>query len=253
VIELYHEESGEGPPLLLSGSLGSTLAMWDPLVPAIRLRHRVIRYDHRGHGRSSVPRGPYSIADLGRDAIDLMDRLGIARASFCGVSLGGMTGMWLAANAPERVDRLVLLCTSAHLPPASAWEDRASTVRAARSTAPVANAVLDRWITAPFANANPDLEKELRGMLLSIDPEGYAASCTAIERMDLRGELRRIEASTLVVVGEHDRATPPEHGRAISAAVRDSRAEAVAGAHLAAVECVAEIAGLILDHLREEP
>jgi pimeloyl-ACP methyl ester carboxylesterase len=137
-VELRHELSGwaersSAPPLLMGGSLGTTLAMWAPQLGQLVRRARVIRFDHRGHGGSPVPAGPYSIEDLGGDVLALMDRLGVERASYCGLSIGGMVGQWLAINAPQRIERLVLICTSAHLPPASAWTERAATVRAAGS------------------------------------------------------------------------------------------------------------------------
>ena len=144
-VVIHHEVSG--PPdvraLLLGGSLGTTLEMWDGQAPLAQ-RLRTVRYDHRGHGRSPAPPGPYEIADLGRDVLDLMDRLGLERASHCGVSLGGMVGMWLAANAPQRVDRLILICTSAHMPPASAWAERAATVRRTGGTDAIADAVVEQ-------------------------------------------------------------------------------------------------------------
>ena len=186
------------PALLLGGSLGTAMAMWEPQVAPLAERLRVIRYDHRGHGASPVPAGPYDIADLGRDVLALMDRLGLERASFGGVSLGGMVAMWLGANAPERVDRLVLCFTSAHLPPASGWADRAAAVREAGTTEVVADAVVARWLTPGFAAEHPETQAWLRAMLLASDPEGYAASCGVIERLDLRDALPSITAPTLV-------------------------------------------------------
>ena len=134
--------SDDAPVLLLGGSLGTTLDMWDPQVPALSATHRVIRFEHRGHGGSPVPTGPYTIDELGADVLTLLDRLGLARVSYCGLSIGGMVGQWLAINAPERIDRLILLCTSAHLPPASGWRERAAAVRAAGTPEVVADAVL---------------------------------------------------------------------------------------------------------------
>jgi 3-oxoadipate enol-lactonase len=251
-VRLHHEEAGAGSPLLLGASLGSTLAMWDANIGALAEHHRVVRFDQRGHGRSPVPPGRYEIADLGRDVLVLMDELGLERASYCGLSLGGMTGMWLAANAPKRIDRLVLLCTSSHLPEGG-WAQRAEAVRGAGTTEVIADTVLGRWLTAPFAAARPDLVAALRAMLVSIDSEGYAAACGAIERMDLRQDLARIFAPTLVVAGRRDEATPVEHGREIAERIGGARLEIVPAAHLANVECPDEIARLVLNHLREEP
>src|ERR687893_2482739 len=128
-VEVHYllEGSEDAPVLVLSNSLGTTLEMWDTQAPTLSERFRLLRYDHRGHGGSPAPPGPYEIGDLGRDVVHLLDRLGIGRASFCGLSVGGMTGMWLAAEAPERVERLVLLCTSALLGPKSVWDERIAT------------------------------------------------------------------------------------------------------------------------------
>jgi 3-oxoadipate enol-lactonase len=249
---LHHESAGaeDAPVLLLGCSLGTALAMWEPQVAPLAQRLRVIRYDHRGHGASPVPPVPYEIEDLGRDVLALMDRLGIERASLGGVSLGGMVAMWLGANAPERVERLVLCCTSAHMPPASAWADRAAAVREAGTTAVVADAVVERWLTPEFAREHPDTQAWLRAMLLATDPAGYAASCGAIERMDLRAALPAIAAPTLVVSADGDRAAPPEHQRALAAAIPSARLETISpAAHIGTVERAGEVCELILEHV----
>ena len=146
---LNHRLEGppDGPPLILTGSLGTELSMWDPQMPPLAERFRVLRYDLRGHGASEVPPGPYSFSDLGHDLLALMDELEIERASLCGLSIGGMISMWLAAHAPERVERLVLFCTSAYL--GSAYAERAAAVRE-RGLEPIADAVIERWFTPGF-------------------------------------------------------------------------------------------------------
>lgn len=250
---LHHEIEGVrgGPPLLLGGSLGSSLSMWGPQVPALAERLRVVRFDHRGHGRSPEPPGPYSIEAMGRDVLTLLDWIGLDRVSYCGLSIGGMVGMWLAANAPERIDRLVLICTSAHLPPAEAWRERAATVRAAGTVAPIADRVVGRWLTPAYAARKPTVVGWLRGMLEASPPEGYAAACEAIAAMDLRADLARIQAPTLVLAGAEDEATPPAHGEAIAAAIADARLELLSPmAHLGNVEQATAVTQLILDHLR---
>jgi 3-oxoadipate enol-lactonase len=235
----------DGPTVLLAGSLGSSLAMWSPQLRRLTRRARVIRFDHRGHGGSSVPPGPYTVDDLGRDVIALLDHLGVARAHYAGLSLGGMVGMWLAAHASERIDRLALLCTAAHLPPAQAWHDRAKAVRAGGIPA-VADAVLTRWFTTEFAE---DLSP-YREMLLATPAEGYAACCEAIGGMDLRPILATITASTLVIAGERDPATPPELGEYIATAVPRARLMVVPGAaHLANVERSDVVTALLAEHL----
>jgi 3-oxoadipate enol-lactonase len=237
------------PALVLGSSLGTDLTMWDEQLP-LAAHRRLVRFDHRGHGGSDAPPGPFSIADLGRDVLELMEALGIDRAAYAGVSLGGMVGMWLAAHAPGRIDRLVLICTSAHMPPASMWRDRAATVREAGSTEPIADAVVARWLTPGFAAAHPELRARLRGMLTATDPDGYAACCGAIERMDLRPSLRRIAAPALAISGAEDLATPVEMQRAIAAAIPGARHEVVgSAAHVAVVEAPERINQLIGAHL----
>ena len=248
---LFSETTGpEAAPVLLMGSsLGTSMDMWDSQL-ALAERLRIVRFDHRGHGRSPVPRGPYEIADLGRDVIELMDALEIERASYCGLSIGGMVGIWLGANAPERIERLVLVCTSVHLPPAEGWAERAAKVRAAGTVGVVADAVVARWLTPAYAEEHPELVAELRAMLVATDPEGYASACGAIERMDLRDQLGRIAAPTLVISGSGDEATPPEHQELIAASIPGGRLETVdPAAHLAAVERPARVNELIANHL----
>jgi 3-oxoadipate enol-lactonase len=250
-VAVHHREDGppDAPPLLLINSLGADLSMWEPQIPALGERFRVIRYDARGHGRSPVPPGRYALADLAGDALDLLDRLGVARAHVCGLSLGGMTAMWLAAHAPERVDRLVLFCTSALLGPTAGWAERAAKVRAEGAGA-VAEAVVARWVTPGYAAAHPGEMRRLREMVAATPAIGYAGSCAAIEEMDLRPDLPLIGAPTLVVAGADDPATPPAHGAAIAAAIPGARLEVVAqAAHLASYEQAATANRLILEAL----
>jgi 3-oxoadipate enol-lactonase len=223
--------------------------MWDRQLPLAE-RIRIVPFDHRGHGGSPVPPAPYEIGDLGRDVLELMDTLGLERASFCGLSVGGMVGMWLGANAPDRIERLVLICTSAHMPPASAWQERTAVIRAAGSVEPLADPVVERWLTPQYAAAHPAVRAELRGMLAESPPDGYVACCGAIERMDLRDALGAIQAPTLVISGSEDLSTPPEHQEAIAAAIPAARHVVVGpAAHLAAVEQPDEVNQLILEHM----
>jgi 3-oxoadipate enol-lactonase len=240
----------DAPVLLLGGSLGTTLDMWDPQVPALSATRRVIRFEHRGHGGSPVPTGPYTIDELGADVLTLLDRLDLPRVSYCGLSIGGMVGQWLAIHAPERIDRLILLCTSAYLPPAEGWHARAAAVREAGTPEVVADAVLARWFTAAFAASHPDVVARYRAMISGIDPEGYAGCCEAIAALDLRGGLPQITAPTLVVAGRQDPSIPPEHGEAIAAAIPGARFELLdPGAHLASVERADAVTRLIAEHL----
>jgi 3-oxoadipate enol-lactonase len=241
----------DAPTLLLGGSLGTTLAMWDPQVPDLSRARRVIRFEHRGHGGSPVPRGPYSIDELGADVLALMDRLGIERASYCGLSIGGMVGQWLGINAPGRIEKLILICTSAHLPQGASYRDRAAAVREAGTPAVVADAVLSRWFTEPYTQRHPEVVARYRAMISAIDPEGYAGCCEAIAAMDLREGLDRISAPTLVIAGGQDPAIPPEQGQAIADAVAGAAFHVLdPGAHLASVERAADVTWLIAAHLR---
>ncbi|GAA3410092.1 3-oxoadipate enol-lactonase [Streptosporangium vulgare] len=229
---LYHEIEGpaDGRPLVLAGSLGTTLEMWDPQMEALTGHFRVVRFDHRGHGRSPAT-GKCSIADLAGDVLDLLDLLGLPRVSFAGLSLGGMVGMWLAAHAPERIDRLALLCTSAKLGTPESWAERAGAVREA-GTASIAETAMARWFTPSFTGREPYVT-----MLGGISAEGYAACCEAVGAMDLRPELPLISAPTLVLAGADDPATPPEHAERIAEGIAGSRLVVLPGAaHLANVE-----------------
>ena len=240
----------DGPVLLLGGSLGTTLDMWEPQMAALSATHRVIRFEHRGHGGSPVPNGPYTMDELGADVVTMLDRLGLARVSYCGLSIGGMVGQWLGINAPERIERLILLCTAPHLPPASAWHERAAAVRAAGTPEVVADAVLGRWFTPGYAASHRDIVARYRAMISGISAEGYAGCCEAIATMDVRPGLPGITAPTLVVAGRQDPSIPPEHGRAIAAAVPGARFELLdPGAHLASVERANEVNALIAGHL----
>jgi 3-oxoadipate enol-lactonase len=248
---LHSEVTGPAgaPVVVMGGSLGTSLEMWDGQL-ALAERFRLVRHDHRGHGRSPVPPAPYAIEDMGRDVLALLDALAIERAAYCGVSIGGMVGMWLGANAPERIERLVLICTSAHLEPASAWAERAATVREAGTVEAIADAVVARWLTPAYAESHPELVAELRAMLVATDPEGYAACCGAIEHMDLRDQLGRITAPTLVISGAQDQAIPPEHQRQIAESIPGARLETLdPAAHVAPVEQPARVNALIADHL----
>jgi 3-oxoadipate enol-lactonase len=250
-VDVAYERSGTdgAPALVFSNSLGSTTAMWDAQAGALADRFAIVRYDHRGHGRSPVPPEPYELADLGADALALLDRLELERVHWCGLSLGGMVGMWMAINAPERIDRLVLCCTSAKLGPPEMWADRAATVRKHGVDA-IADAGIERWLTAGFREREPEATARVRTMLASTPAVGYAGCCGVIERMDQLDQLGAIRAPTLVVAAAHDPATPPEHGERIASAVPGARIEIIEdAAHLAAVEQPTTVSQLIAGHL----
>jgi len=252
-VELRHEFRGkrDSPAVVFTGSLGTDLTMWLPQTEALGPHFCTLRYDIRGHGASEVPPGPYSMAELGSDLMALLDRLGIERASLCGLSIGGMVSQWVAAHAPDRVERLVLCCTSAQLGPRESWLERAATVRSEGVDA-VADAVLGRWFTPPFAQAHPDVIERMRAMLIATPREGYAGCCEAIAAMDLTGDLPSISAPTLVVSAAEDPSIPPEHGRRIAELIPGARFELVEhAAHIASIEQADEITALIRGFLSE--
>lgn len=249
--DIHHRLDGppDAPVVVLSTSIGTTHAMWDGQVPALAEHFRVLCYDHRGHGRSAAPPGPYSMADLAGDVVGLLDRLGIARASFCGISMGGMVGQWLAVHAPDRLDRLVLCATKAWEADPGKWHQRAATVRASGLEA-IADTVLGVWLTDEFRARNPEATARYRAMMLDNDPEGYAACCEAISRFDLRDRLGEIGVPTLVIAGAHDTAMPLDELSAL--------ADAIPGAELTLLEDAAHLPNLerpeaftarVLDHV----
>lgn len=244
----------DAPAVVLGASMGTTRELWDPQLTALAKRRRVIRFEHRGHAVSEGPAGPYLIADLGADVLALLEGLQVDSFSYAGVSLGGMIGMWLAARVPERVERLALCCTSAHLPPARGWLDRAAAVRAG-GTAVVAEAVVARWFTARLSRERPDVVEHYRSTLrYQVGAEGYAGCCEAIAGMDLRPHLPRVSATTLVIAGAEDPAIPPEHASEIATLIRSGGGTASVvvvdgGAHLATFERADLCTPLLVEHL----
>ncbi|WP_350278367.1 3-oxoadipate enol-lactonase [Kribbella sp. HUAS MG21] len=251
---IAHTVSGrpDAPTVVLANSLGSTWEMWDANLAEWEQHFRVVRFDTRGHGRSSVPPGPYTIDDLADDVVELLDLLGIERAHFVGLSLGGMTGMRLAARNPSRVDRLVVLCTGARLDPSSAWTDRADLVRA-KGTAAVAEAVVRRWYTADWLAEHPDVRKESEEMVASTPADGYAGCCEVIATMDLLDDLGTITAPTLAIAGAEDPATPPWQLERIADTVADGKLLVVPrAAHLASAQRPEVVSPAVVAHLLEE-
>ena len=239
----------DAPVLVLGSSVGSTGTMWEPQVEALSRGHRVVRYDHRGHGDSRPATPPRSLADLGGDVVALLDALAAARASLAGLSLGGMVAMWVAAHHPDRVDRVALVCTAAALGPREFWLQRAAAVREA-GMASIAGGVLARWFTPGYPLRHPDVVARLRAEFEAVDPEAYAGCCESIADMDLREDLPRITAPTLVLAGEDDPATPPALAEDIATRIPGARLAVVPdAAHLGSVEQPVAFTTLLLDHL----
>ena len=232
-VRLHYQFDGDPrlPVLMLCNSLGTTLDMWEPQMPAFLAQFRVLRYDTRGHGQSEVTPGEYSIAKLGKDALALLDHLGIERMSFCGLSMGGMTGMWLGINSPERIWRLVLCNTGAKLGDPALWAARFEAVRSGGMAA-ITPPTLDRWFTARYQRLAPKDVDKVRAMLLATSPDGYIANGAAVRDMDQRADLAKIKVPTLVIAGTYDGSTPPELGREVAQAIDGARYVELDAAHL---------------------
>jgi 3-oxoadipate enol-lactonase len=252
-VRLHYEMSGTsaGRALMFSNSLGSNLHMWDKVVPRLEASHHILRYDMRGHGKSSVPDGPYTIGQLGGDVLFLLDQLGIERVDLCGLSVGGMIAMWIAIHAPERLGRLILANTAARIGTREGWEQRIATVETA-GMASLATASMERWFTRPYREEHPDEMEAMRVMIAAIDAKGYEAGCALLRDTDLRGEIGSISAPALVISGKHDPVTPPSDGLALHAALKGSKYVELNAAHISAWERADEFAEAVESFLSEE-
>lgn len=239
----------DAPAIMLSNSLGATHHMWDGVAAILTERFRVVRYDTRGHGGSMADDSPFEIEDLACDAIAILDALGIDKVHFAGLSLGGMTGQVLGADHPGRLASLALLATSAYMPPASGWTERAARVRREGAGA-ILPATLERWFTSGFMLTSPDAVMPIADAFMRTDREGYAACCEAISRMDLRSRILGLTVPTLVIAGANDIATPPSMGRDLCRAIIDAQLVVLEpAAHLLAVEQPGEVAKLLSQHV----
>lgn len=253
-VRLSWREDGaaDATPLVLLNSVGSTSQMWTPCLGPLAEQFRVIRIDTRGHGDSPVapPGEPHALADLAEDVLAALDDIGIGRCHLAGVSLGAMIGMWLAIHVPERVGRLALLCTAARMATPRAYAERAATVRT-RGMAAISGSVVERWVTPSLADRDPELVARLRLMVDGIDAESYAQCCEAIAEMDLRADLGRIAAPTLVIGGAADTATPVEQQQLLVDGIAGSRLEVVPdAAHVPTFEQPGRVAQLLREHFR---
>ena len=236
------------PVLVLSNSLGADLSMWDAQVPAFTQHFRVLRYDSYGHGASTFSVREYKIDMLGKDVVRLLDHLGIATVSFCGLSVGGLVGQWLALHAGERLAKLVLCNTAAHIGTVEGWNARIEAVRQGGIPS-ISQAILDRWFTAPFHQREPDTVDRFRKMLEATPRESYIATCAAIRDADFRGEISRVRTKTLVIAGTQDKATPPEDGRFLAERILGSRYVELDTAHLSNVELAQRFSEEVLKFL----
>src|ERR1700751_3464745 len=196
-----------GPTLMLSNSLGCTLQMWEPQMKAFTQLFRVVRYDRRGHGKSGVPPGPYSMERFGRDVIAILDDLNIDKVHWCGLSMGGMVGQWLGANAPERIGKIVLSNNACSYADPTNWLNRIKAVKEG-GIAAIADTVIATWLTADFREREPQVTLNMKSMLLATPVQGYLGCCGELSALDNRAYLPKIKSPTLVIAGRHDMATP---------------------------------------------
>jgi 3-oxoadipate enol-lactonase len=249
-LRLHYELSGrsDAPVLVLSNPLGTNLSMWDAQMPGFNEHFRVLRYDTRGFGQSSVTPGPYKIDQLARDLLSLLDSLRIDRVHFCGLSMGGSTGMWLGINAGKRLNKLVLCNNSAKIGTPEVWNPRMEAVRKNGMKA-ISDGVISRWFTESFRTSSPKLVAATREMLENADPEGYVANCAAIRDFDAREPIANISLPTLVIAGTHDPSTTAAEGRFIAEKIPGARYVELDAAHLSNIEQPDRFTPVVIDFL----
>jgi 3-oxoadipate enol-lactonase len=236
--------------LVLANSLGSSKTMWNNVLYALEAEYRVLRYDMPGHGASSVPPGPCTVNQLGRDVLLLLDALGAERVNFCGLSLGGLVGIWLAIYAPQRLNRLVLANTAARVGTPATWDDRIAAVRHS-GMQPLATATLERWFTPQYRDSHVAEMEQIRAMIASTSPDGYCACCAVLRDADLRAGVSAIRTPSLVIACTHDPATPPSDGRALASEISGAAYVELDASHLSAWERADEFADAALTFLAD--
>jgi 3-oxoadipate enol-lactonase len=226
------------PALILSNSLGTNLAMWDPQVAAFSEHHRLIRYDTRGHGGSPVTPGPYSVADLGQDVLAVMDALSVEQAAFCGISMGGHTGLWLGIHASARFSAIAVCNSAARIGTAQGWNERAATVNQGGLAAmqALAASAPGRWFSADFIAAQAATVQAAQAWITDTAPQGYAACCGALANSDLRSKLGHITSPTLLLAGASDPVTTTADARDMLADIPGAQLAVVAASHLSNLE-----------------
>jgi 3-oxoadipate enol-lactonase len=239
----------DAPVVVLAAALGTTFAIWEPLLPRLAAGHRVLRHDLPGHGTSPQPEEPLTVAAIGEAVVSLLDGLGVERVAFCGLSVGGMVGMWLGAEAPDRITRLVLACTGASLGEPSQYAERAALVRA-YGMRPVLDGARERWFTPDFRDSLA--ARRVLAQLRDMPPEGYAACCEAVGAFDVHDRLGDVAPPALVLHAEQDPMTPPPVVDALLTGLPDATEATIDDAsHLANVEQPNAFAAAVLDHIEE--
>jgi 3-oxoadipate enol-lactonase len=244
-------EKAGAPALLLLHPLAANLAIWDPQIEVLRQHFTLVRFDARGHGESSP--GPITeptMKQLAKDAIAVLDGLGIERVHLCGLSIGGMVAMQAATSWPERVSKLILCATTPYMPSVEMWQERIDTVLR-DGVAPLVDGILGRWFTPRFHAEAPGEVDRVRAMLLRTSAQGYAANAAAIRDMDQRESIRAISAETLVIAGAHDPGVPPATAEALAKAIPNARLSILDSAHLPNVEQRTEFNSTVLEFLRD--
>ena len=236
-VRIHYDLAGptNAPVLVFSNSLGENLSMWDPQMPVFQKAFRVLRYDTRGHGQSSVTPGPYIIEQLARDILALLDKLEFELVQFCGLSMGGQTGMWLALNAAARLQKLVLCNTAVKIGTPEMWNPRIEAVRN-NGMKSISKAVMERWFSAEYRSKSPDIVSTTKRMLESTNPDGYIANCAAVRDFDARDTVAAIQVPTLVISGTHDAATTPADGRYLAERIAGAKYAELNAAHLSNIE-----------------
>ena len=248
---LFYKLSGAatGPVLVFSNSLGTTVDMWEPQLPAFESRYRILRYDMRGHGQSELTPGPCSIADLGQDVVALLDELRIPKVHFCGLSVGGVIGQWLGANAAERLVSLVLCNTAAKIGTTEIWNQRIADVTQ-NGMASITEATLQRWFTPAFRDRSPEIMAAWRAMLLANDPRGYVLLGTAIRDMDQRDLVRSIRLPTRIIAGDHDPGTTVEDAEFLESRIPAATLVRLPAAHISNVEATSLFNAAVTEFLQ---
>ena len=250
-LRMYYELDGppDAPALVFSNSLGTNLSLWDPQLPIFAKKFHVLRYDSRGHGQTSVTSGEYSVEILARDVLQLLDVLNIQRVNFCGLSIGGMTGMWLAVNAPQRLQSLVLSNTAPKIGNLDTWNERIRAVREGGMKA-VAQQVIERWFTPEFRANHANEVAKTRRMIEGTDADGYVGSCAAVRDFDFWENVGAIRPRTLVITGTHDLAAPPSDAQKLAKQIPGARYIELPAAHISNVEAASRFTDEVSSFLR---